>query len=142
MHHMRHAIFLVLFSVAFGSQIQIGDQILKVEIVDTHESRANGLMGRTELPEGEGMLFVYEKPQRLVFWMKNTLIPLSIAFFDEDKSLMNILDMDPPVGNTLIRYRSTAPALYALEVPQGWFEKHKIDVGTKFSFLDPRNQVE
>lgn len=139
---MRHAIFLVLFSVLCGTQIRIGDEILTVEIADTHESRANGLMGRTELPEGEGMLFVYDKPQRLVLWMKNTYVPLSIAFFDEDKSLMNILDMDPPIGKTLIRYRSTAPALYALEVPQGWFENHKIDVGAKFSFLDPRNQVE
>lgn len=139
---MRWLIFLVLISTVYGAQIRLGNQILNVEVADTYESRANGLMGRTELAEGEGMLFVYKKPERLVFWMKNTLIPLSIAFFDEDKTVINILDMDPPIGKTLLRYRSTAPALYALEVPQGWFEEHGIAVGDKFSFLDPKNQVQ
>ena len=88
------------------------------------------------------MLFVYEHEQRLVFYMKNTLIPLSIAFFDEDRVCINVLDMDVPSGSTLLRYRSTSPALYALEVPQGWFEKHGIDRGAKFSFLDETKVVE
>jgi len=139
---MRWIIFFVLFSHLSAEQIRIGKEVLTVEIADTRASRAKGLMGRKELPDGHGMLFIYDKPQRLVFWMKNTLIPLSIAFFDEDKEVINILDMDPPVGSNQIRYRSTAPALYALEVPQGWFEKHHIERGAKFSFLDQTVQVQ
>jgi uncharacterized membrane protein (UPF0127 family) len=74
--------------------------------------------------------------------MKNTLIPLSIAFFNEDRELINVLDMEPQNAPPFIRYRSTAPALYALEVPQGWFEKHGIGRGAKFSFLDHENRVQ
>lgn len=132
---MRWILFLFTISIAWGSQIQVGSEVLTVEIVDTPTARAHGLMGRKELAEGHGMLFIYESAQRLTFWMKDTLIPLSIAFFDADKACINILDMDPPVGEPLIKYRSTAPARYALEVPQGWFEKHGIVRGTKFSFL-------
>lgn len=138
---MRWFVFLVAFSALFGAQIQIGKEVLTVEIADTPASRARGLMGRKELPEGQGMLFIYQKTERLCFWMKNTLIPLSVAFFDEDKACINILDMDPPIGEPLIKYRSTAPARYALEMPQGWFEKHGIYRGTKFSFLDPADYV-
>lgn len=136
--------FFTLFSLQVSlqaEQIQINDKVIEVEIADTPRRHARGLMGRTELAEGKGMLFIYTKAHRLSFWMKNTLIPLSIAFFDEDKTVINILDMDPPIGNTFIHYRSTAPAKYALEVPQGWFDKHRIERGHKFSFLDPPNQV-
>lgn len=139
---MRLIIFLWFFSSVFAAQIRLGNEVLTIEIARTHETRSRGLMGRTELSEGKGMLFIYEESKRLVFWMKNTPIPLSIGFFDEDKTLINILDMDPPIGNIFIRYRSRAPALYALEVPQGWFEKHGIQIGTKFSFLDQEDAVE
>lgn len=138
---MRWTIFLLSFSAIFGAQIQVADQILEVEIADNTKTRADGLMGRTELLDGHGMLFIYPKEQRLVFWMKNTLIPLSIAFFNADKVCVNILDMDPPLGKPYVTYRSTAPALYALEVPQGWFEKHRITRGAKFSFLDQTNEI-
>jgi hypothetical protein len=132
--------FFTIFSLS-GLQIEISGKVLEVEIADTPEKHARGLMGRTILEEGKGMLFVYDKAQRLSFWMKNTLVPLSIAFFDDDKTIINILDMDPPLGDLLLKYRSTAPARYALEVPQGWFDKHKIDRGAKFSFLGSSNQV-
>lgn len=140
---MRILIFLALISsmLAAEKKIQLGKEILTVEIADTFEARRTGLMGRMELPDGSGMLFIYERASRLAFWMKDTLIPLSIGFFDEDRTLFEILDMDPPIGETLVKYRCTAPALYALEVPQGWFEKHKIRVGDKFSFLEPANKV-
>lgn len=138
---MRLLIFFLFLSVLSAVQIQIGTEILDCEIADTPSKIARGLMGRDHLPEGKGMLFVYEKAQRLVFWMKETYIPLSIAFFDDQKALMKILDMDPPVGQNFIRYRSTAPARYALEVPQGWFEKHHIRIGDKFSFLESSNTV-
>ena len=133
---MRIYFLLFIFSSLFCRQIQINDQILDVEIADTPSKWEKGLMGRKELIEGKGMLFIYPKARRLSFWMKNTLIPLSIAFFDDDKMIINVLDMDVPTGQTLIRYRSTAPAAFALEVPQGWFEKHGIGSGDKFSFVD------
>ena len=139
---MHLLLFLVLLSRLFAAQIQLGKENLDVEIADTHESRARGLMGRTELRDGEWMLFVYEHSKRLVFWMRETLLPLSIGFFDETQTLLQILDMDPPIGENYIRYRSRAPAKYALEVPQGWFEKHKIHPGDKFSFLKPSNPIE
>lgn len=132
---MRLLIFCVFFSALFAVPIKLGNEILDCEIANTPSAIAKGLMGRDQLPEGQGMLFVYEKAQRLVFWMKETYIPLSIGFFDDNQILMKILDMDPPIGQNLIRYRSTAPARYALEVPQGWFEKHHIRVGDKFSFV-------
>lgn len=133
---MRLIFFLVFLSTVFSAQIRIGKEVLNVEIASTHEARARGLMGRVELSEGNGMLFIYEKASRLAFWMKDTLIPLSIGFFDDQKTLIKILDMDPPIGEKFIKYRCTALALYALEVPQGWFEKHKIQIGEKFSFLE------
>lgn len=134
-------IFLLCFSSAFAARIRLGNEVLTVEIAKTFETRSKGLMGRAELPEGQGMLFIYEKAERLVFWMKDTLIPLSVGFFDEDQTLTSVLDMDPPIGNSLIKYRSKAPSLYALEVPQGWFEKHQIQIGTKFSFLEEQDPI-
>ncbi len=95
-------LFFILFLLSFRAgypsnlhqtRIQLDAQILDVEIADSESSRARGLMGRKVLAEGFGMLFVYEKPQNLSFWMKNTLIPLSIAFFDETQKLINLADM-------------------------------------------------
>jgi uncharacterized protein len=109
---------------------------LKVEMALSPVQKEKGLMWRKHLPEGEGMLFKFEPPQRLSFWMKNTLIPLSIGFFREDRSLIEILDMEPahgPVREELLpRYMSTEPAMYAIEVPVGWFKKNKINPGMKF----------
>lgn len=139
---MRLLIFFLLILKAFSEQIQIHDQIIEVEIANDYKARKKGLMGRTNLDEGHGMLFVYPKPEILAFWMKNTLIPLSIAFFNEDRVCINILDMDPPINECLPLYKSKAPAKYALEVPQGWFKKHGIKQGSKFSFLMKQNQVE
>jgi hypothetical protein len=77
----------------------------------------------------------------LAFWMKNTRIPLSIAFFDESQKLINALDMDPATSDSPPLYHSEAPAKYALEVPKGWFAKHRIRRGMKFSFHDQQDRV-
>jgi uncharacterized membrane protein (UPF0127 family) len=136
-------LILFLCSLVYAEQIQLGDQVLTVEVATSYEERTTGLMWRKALPEGTGMLFVYEKPHVLAFWMKNTPVALSIAFFNEDRELLNIADMDPPKkGKPLEKYFSDGPALYALEVPQGWFTKHGIGPGDKFSFLDPANEIE
>ena len=109
---------------------------LKVEMATTYQQKEHGLMGRTSLKMNEGMLFVFQPEQPLSFWMKNTLIQLSIGFFKENKTLFEIKDMEPihgPVREELIpRYLSSEPAMYALEVPKGWFLKHKIKPGMKF----------
>lgn len=139
---MRWILPLFLFSVLFAAElkktdIQLGNQILTVEIADTLENQAKGLMGRKSLPENQGMLFVNKKPAILSFWMKNTWIPLSIGFFDADQKLINTANMDPPVSSDFLpTYKSLAPAVYALEVPQGWFLKNQIEPGAKFTFLD------
>ncbi|MCG6151864.1 DUF192 domain-containing protein [Leptospira bandrabouensis] len=107
--------------VLFGS---VADRILKLEIANTPSTRATGLMYRTKLGEDEGMLFVFPRPDYLSFWMKNTLIPLSIGYFSEDMRLLESFDMKP--NQTEEVYNARKPAMYALEVNQGWFAKHKI----------------
>jgi len=132
-----------MHTLGFAHFIQLGKERIEVEIADTEETWEKGLMFRKHLPEGSGMLFVYPKPGVLLFWMKNTLIPLSVAFFDEDKTLLNIEDMLVPVkGKPLALFKSVSPAKYALEVPQGWFAKHKIEPGVKFSWLDQPKYVQ
>jgi uncharacterized protein len=106
--------------------IRINGTDLAVEMAATDAKRARGLMGRSSLAEGTGMLFIFERPHILSFWMKNTTIPLSIGFFDEQGCLINIENMAPPKNNELPVYQSKKPALYAIEVPLGWFERHHI----------------
>ena len=137
---MKFFIFTLLsiwsFS-GFAALLQIGPQIIEVEIADTKESRDRGLMFRDKLADGHGMLFVYKEARILSFWMKNTFIPLSIAFFDKEYTLLEIKDMPPCTQEpALPHFTSSSPALYALEVPKGWFERHNIRPGMKFSFLD------
>jgi uncharacterized membrane protein (UPF0127 family) len=131
--------FLFLFSCLhlFSAQIQLGQETLTVEIADTLETVATGLMHRKELPEGQGMLFIYPKLQIIHMWMKNTLIPLSVGFFDKERVLINVGEMEPHKG----RAESSKMALYALELPKGWFARHKIAPGVKFSFLDQSDQI-
>jgi len=110
---------------------------LKAEMAVTPQQRAQGLMYRTQLAAGNGMLFVFDREEVQDFWMKNTFISLSIGFFDKNKKLLEILDMEPPQGpvrdDQLPRYASQKSALYALEVPKGWFAKQKIKPGATFT---------
>ena len=96
------------------------------EVAATPEERERGLMHRQELPDGTGMLFVFQDSEERSFWMANTFVPLDIAYMDEDYAIVSILAMRP-LDRSL--YPSGAPAMYALEVPQGWFEAHGIGVG-------------
>jgi uncharacterized membrane protein (UPF0127 family) len=96
------------------------------EVVVTPEQRAQGLMNRFSLQPDHGMLFVFEQPQPLGFWMKNTYIPLSIAFIDADGRIVNIDDMKPLDEST---HRSKGISLYALEMKQGWFAAKGIATG-------------
>jgi len=108
-----------------------GEEVeVRVEVADTDPERARGLMGRTALAEDRGMLFVFEEEQELSFWMKDTLIPLSIAYMDSEGHIVDIQDMkalddDPP------HYTSAEPARYALEVNKGFFEERGVEVGDR-----------
>jgi uncharacterized membrane protein (UPF0127 family) len=118
--------------------IRLGNLQLRVEIANTKATRSQGLMGRKNLPKNQVMLFVFSVPHMLSFWMKDTFIPLSIGFFDENKKLLQITDMLPysKKGGVCKSYQSIKPSKYALEVNQGWFQKNGIEIGTEFSFLD------
>ncbi|WP_411821867.1 DUF192 domain-containing protein [Leptospira sp. 'Mane'] len=102
----------------------IGTRSLKLEVANNPSTRAVGLMHRKEMGEDEGMLFVFPKSEYLSFWMKNTLIPLTVGYFSEDLRLLETHDMKP--NQTTEVYNSLNPAKYALEVNQGWFAKNKI----------------
>jgi uncharacterized membrane protein (UPF0127 family) len=131
-------LLLALLLTCQTTWIRLNKETLSVELAKTDQEHYKGLMGRTELSDREGMLFVYKQPHILSFWMKGTKIPLSIGFFDENQVLLTIQEM------FLLRrserypevYRSFQPALYALEMPTGWFERHGIKPGTRFEWID------
>jgi uncharacterized protein len=117
---------------AFGlrtADLNISSVPLTAEIADTPQASENGLMFRDSLPEDSGMLFVFEPPKKASFWMRNTKIPLSIAFIDSAGSILEIKSMYP-LDETLVLSRSDQVA-YALEVNQGWFDRHRISPGAK-----------
>jgi uncharacterized protein len=101
---------------------------VRVEVADDLVEQAKGLMDRATLGENRGMLFVYPEERELSFWMKNTLIPLSIAFIDSERRIIDIQDMKP-LDDEPPSYVSAEPAQYALEVNQGFFEEQGVKVG-------------
>jgi uncharacterized membrane protein (UPF0127 family) len=99
---------------------------ITVEIARTSAERSNGLMHRKKLPDGKGMFFIFERDEQHSFWMKNTLIPLSIAFISSDGRIIEIRDMQPHDLNSV---RSSRSVRYALETPQGWFNRAGVKPG-------------
>ena len=99
---------------------------LEAEMAIKAEDRNHGYMERKNIPDGTGMLFVFEKDQILSFWMKNTPHPLSIAYIDSKGKIRNIYDMTPYSLSSIV---STVSVRYALEVPQGWYKKNGITEG-------------
>ena len=110
---------------ASGSSVEVG-----VEIADDSNEMARGLMGRTALAEDAGMLFVYPEERELSFWMRDTLIPLSIAYMDSEGRIVDIQHMKP-LDDTPPHYVSAEPARYALEVNRGFFDERGVEVGDK-----------
>lgn len=100
------------------------------EIAKKAEDRNHGYMERKVIPDGTGMIFVFEKDQILSFWMKNTPHPLSIAYIDSKGKIRNIYDMTPFSLSSIV---STVSVRYALEVPQGWYEKNNVKEGDYIS---------
>lgn len=112
--------------------INVGGFPITVETASDREAHARGLMHRSHLDPDCGMLFCYEYPQELSFWMKNTTIPLSIAFIDDDHRVHEIFDLDPHDENRVV---SSLPCRWALEVNKGWFHDRNIRVGSRVSGL-------
>lgn len=110
--------------------------MLGVEIVDTPEQRQKGMMSRTDFGDAQGMLFLFENEQPLSFWMKNTLIPLDVLFFDGDASFVSSATMAPCESDPCPIYASEEPAMSALEVPAGFLEKHGIGKGWKIRLME------
>lgn len=109
-----------------------------VELAEAEEQHARGLMFRTKLKKDEGMLFIFADEQIRQFWMKNTLINLDIGYFDKNKKLIDIQQMSAVTSVMQIdipTYPSKQPAMYALEMSQGWFKNNKFDEGTIFKII-------
>ncbi len=106
--------------------LKIKDKTLNVEVADTYEKKMTGLMFRKELGKNEGMLFFFETPKKPVFWMKNTSLPLSLAFVDEKGVILQLENLKP---EDLTPVAAKEKVLYALEVNKGWFEENNIKKG-------------
>jgi len=113
-------------------KLNVGGHTVVAEVAATPELRATGLMHRFSLQPDHGMVFVFDRPQPLGFYMKNTFVPLSIAFIDADGRILNIEDMAP---QTLETHWSQGLAVYTLEMKQGWFGKKGVGPGAKVAGL-------
>jgi uncharacterized protein len=102
---------------------------IRVEIAETEEAKNRGLMGRTELDPDAGMVFLQDEPLAVGFWMKDTLIPLSIAFWGPENEIMAMLDMEPCRADPCPTYDPGVAWTAAVEVNQGFFADHGIEVG-------------
>ena len=122
-------------AAAEAIDIRIGGVPLSVEVVTTMDEQAQGLMGRTELPGNSGMLFFYGVDQPLSFWMKNTTIPLSVAFIGSDGVINDIKDLEPEDLSSVQGYGSMA-----LEVNRGWFAHNSVKVGDKMEMMSKEAQ--
>jgi uncharacterized membrane protein (UPF0127 family) len=108
-----------------------GEQVeVRVEIANSPEEQTTGLMNRTALAEDRGMLFVFPGEEVRSFWMKNTLIPLSIAYIDSEGRIVDLQDMKP-LDDEEPHYVSAEPARYALEVNKGFFDENGVEVGDR-----------
>ena len=115
------------------ARLSAGIHVIQAEIAASMGTRAQGLMQRKSMPQGAGMVFLFDEAATHCMWMKNTLIPLSVAFIDERGEIVNIADMQPLDETT---HCATRPARYALEMNQGWFKKRGIAAGTPIKGLE------
>ena len=114
-------------------QLTLGMHLVRAELADRMATRMEGLMHRKSMPQGSGMVFVFEENVAHCMWMKNTLIPLSVAFIDEAGAIINIADMTPHSEQS---HCATRPARYALEMNKGWFAQRGIKPGAKLRGLE------
>lgn len=140
--HLLHAVVITVFSTVLPAThaqqklptttLNIGIHLIQAEVAISDAERAQGLMFREKMGPNEGMVFRFNTLNQVCMWMKNTLLPLSVAFIDEAGSITNIEEMEP---QTLDAHCASKPARYALEMNQGWFKKKNIKAGSKISGL-------
>jgi uncharacterized membrane protein (UPF0127 family) len=114
-------------------QLNAGMYLIHAEVAADMGSRMQGLMHRKSMPANAGMLFIFDEASTQCMWMKNTYVPLSVAFLDESGAILNIADMQPQTEQS---HCSSGPARYALEMNQGWFAQRGIKPGTKLGGLE------
>jgi hypothetical protein len=131
---------LLVCSVALAQQPQLpaidltaGMHRIHAEVANDMGSRMQGLMYRKSMPQNAGMVFVFDENAAHCMWMKNTLIPLSVAFLDQDSAIINIADMQPQTEQS---HCAARPARYALEMNKGWFAQRGIKAGAKLGGLE------
>jgi len=112
--------------------LTIGIHVIQAEYASSNEERMQGLMFRKQMGTNEGMMFRFDRNGKVCMWMKNTLLPLSVAFIDEEGSIINIEDMQPQTQDA---HCTKKPARYALEMNQGWFKQKNLKPGTKIGGL-------
>ena len=110
------------------TRLRIGHHSAQVEVASTQAQQQKGLMHRKQLGTNEGMLFAFARDDRLCFWMKDTHVPLTVAFITAKGTILNYVDMQPLSEK---QHCSSIPARYALEMPQGWFTRHNIQPGAR-----------
>ena len=113
-------------------QLKVAGHALRAEVAATVEQRMKGLMFRQKLGTNDGMLFVFDEPGYHSMWMKNTPLPLSVAFVDGEGRILNIIDMEP---HTLDQHMAAGPARFAIETNKGWFAQRRIKPGDKVAGL-------
>ena len=111
-------------------KLSAGLYVIDAQVASTPEQRQTGLMLRKEMPQHEGMLFVFEQASVQCFWMKNTLLPLTAAFVADDGTIVNTADMKP---ETTESHCSAKPVKYVLEMNQGWFAKKGVKPGSRLT---------
>jgi hypothetical protein len=114
-------------------ELGAGMHVIRAEVADSFATRMQGLMHRTSLPPNGGMLFVFDEEGAHCMWMKNTLIPLSVAFLDARGAIVNIADMEPHSEQS---HCAARPARYALEMTRGWFAQREIRAGARLRGLE------
>ena len=110
------------------AQLNAGMHLIRAEVAADYGSRMTGLMHRTSMPSNAGMLFIFDNLERQCMWMKNTLIPLSVAFMDEHGAVINVEDMEPQTEDS---HCAARPSRYALEMNRGWFAARGIKPGSR-----------
>jgi len=109
-------------------QLNAGMHLIRAEVAADYDSRMTGLMHRSSMPSNAGMLFIFDDSQRQCMWMKNTLIPLAVAFIDESGVVINIEEMAPQTEDS---HCASRPSRYALEMNKGWFAARGIKPGSR-----------
>lgn len=115
------------------TELSIGMYRIEAEVAATQDNRMVGLMQRRSMPANHGMLFVFTEQQRHCMWMRNTLLPLSVAFLDEQGRILNVEDMQPQTEDN---HCAAKPARFALEMNLGWFKQKGLAAGTKINGVE------